>query len=196
MAENPVLWFLGNLGAPLFSHSDVLELGAPVLTSDTLQNWANRKIVSPQTIEGNKRRYDTYGMGQVILSLPLIQLGQSPLMAAGMINEAMLLTMRNLVDEKKVKVAAGDLPLGNVHRMFCVYAAPGILPIIVDRDKLGDTLARNAAARLVIPFGKMLVDLAKRAQKIADARRVLPIGGTEEVIEHALAALGKSGEAA
>lgn len=166
MSENAVMWILGNAGRALFTHAQVLELADDRLTHDTLQNWANREIVVPEN-DGYRRRYDGVALVQACLGIILVSdTTMSPMRATIALNQAMLLLIRNLVDPAKVEPKAGDVPIDQVHRFYCVIGPAGQTPSLVRAD--GIAKAMKGSASTVFPFGALLVDLAKRAQKMAD----------------------------
>jgi hypothetical protein len=196
MSEHPVLWYLGNAKSPLFTHADMLELQGSRLTDDTLQNWANRKIVAPE-IEGGNRRYDSVETGCIALMLPLVHdLRIMPAVAKLMAMMATTLMTRNLVDPKKVKPKAGDVPLNDVQNFYCIFGGIGRdLPTLVHKRDLVETTFRKTPACTVLGFGRILIDVVKRAQKLADSRRVATItNDVSDMRELALVALGKGGE--
>lgn len=200
MSEHPVLWCLGNAKSPLFTHADMLELQGPRLTDDTLQNWANRKIVEPE-IEGGNRRYDSVDTACIALMLPLVHdLRIMPAAAKLMAMMAFTLMARNLVDPKKVKPKAGDVPLNDVQNFYCIFGSIGSgndLPMLVHKCDLVETTFRKTPACTVLGFGRILIDVVKRAQKLADSRRVATItNDVSDMRELALVALGKGAEVA
>lgn len=179
--QHPLFWFGANMRNGIFSHADVLELANGSLTSDTLQNWANRGLLKPDIV-GGKRRYNTFELLKACISQPLVNdLKVSALMATGMTAQAFLLVVRNLVDTKKVKAQEGDIPLNQVEHFVVVFGKPGETPVIADGRKLSATLFSKPQAYGVLPFGRMLSDLASAAMEVAEARQ--REAGTERALE-------------
>lgn len=205
MAEHPILWFLANIRKPLFAHGAVIELagGEDRLPYATLQNWANRELVRPAPECGGWRKYDTATLAQVCLCLPLLKDFNVPVQSAlPMIHSALLRTVRDLVIPKnlKRKLTDSDIPIERVQQYLAIFmrdppgsdgdAAGLVLPMIVHRDKIAARVLRGGPS-IVMPFGRALLDLAKRAQLMIEPPIVLPEKPKiEDPAAYGLAALG------
>lgn len=152
----------------IFTHSDVLALAEDRIPSDTLQNWANRGLLKPDLV-GGKRRYNTWELAKACLSEPLVSdLKVSPLQATSMASSAVALIWANLVDTKKVKVQAGNVPLNQVEHFVVAFGGPANVPVVADGRKLPADFFSKAQAYVVLPFGRMLLDLATAAMELAE----------------------------
>jgi hypothetical protein len=163
--SQPIVWFFRNLFKPLFSHAEVLALVGEGLKHDTLQNWANRKYVKPKTIKG-KRRYDANEVAQISMAQPLIRHFQAePMTAILAILGATLVFQRKLKKEFSLKQAP---------HLLCVFTNPIDEPVVV--RKATAKVFESDEAFIVLPFGRLLNDLAKRQKLLVEARSVRKAG--------------------
>ena len=169
-------WFSENMSNPIFTHADVLELGDARLTSDTVQNWANRGLTKPDLV-GGKRRYNTFELMKVCLTQPLVlDLGITPSVAILSVAQAFLLVTVNLVDTKKAKAKKDSIPFDQIQHFVAVYGRTDETPRVADGRKLPPDLFADARAYVVLPFGRMLMDLAAKAKALVDSRQGLSGG--------------------
>lgn len=164
--SGPIAWFFQNLFKPLFSHSEVLALAGEGLKHDTLQNWANRKYVKPKMIKG-KRSYNAIEVAQISMAPPLIKNFQMEPIAAFLV---ILLATQAF----KRKLRSKEFSLEQAPHLLCAFTDPTDEPVVV--GKATDKVFEPDQAFIVLPFGRLLNDLAKRAKHLVDSRSVRKAG--------------------
>jgi hypothetical protein len=159
--NHPIAWFFQNLFKPLFSHAEVLTLAGDRLKHDTLQNWANRKYVEPKMVSG-KRRYRAIEVAQISMAQPLIsQFDMEPSTATLVILSATLIFQR--------KMKAKEFSLSQAPNLLCIFTGHhDIEPVVVQKPTT--QLFQSNEAFLVLPFGRLLNDLAKRQKHLVESR--------------------------
>ncbi len=161
--EEAIGWFFNHLFEPLFSHAEVLALVGDPLTHDTLQNWANRKYVTPKLVNG-KRRYNALEVATVSFAQPLVQnLGMEPSAATLAIVSAMLIFNR--------KLKAKGLWATQAQHQMLVYTDSVADPRVFDARKLPPHFFEKYEAFTVLAVGRLLNDLARKQRDLVEARR-------------------------
>jgi hypothetical protein len=165
--DDPISWFFQNLFKPLFSHADVLALAGDRLKHDTLQNWTNRKYLEPKMIKG-KRRYNANEVAQILIAQPLIsQFYMDPRNAILNILGATLIVQRKLKDE--------EFSLKQAPQLLCIFTNAISDPTAVVLKPTAKHFETDEAF-FVLPFGRLLNDLAKRQKRLVESR-LAPKGG-------------------
>ena len=161
--NHPIAWFFQNLFKPLFSHAEVLTLAGERLTHDTLQNWANRKYVKPKMVKG-KRRYNAIEVAQIAIAQPLIkQFDVEPSTATLAIVTAALIFQR--------KMKSKEFSLNQAPHLLAIFTKHHDEPAFVQKPTA--KLFETDEAFIVLPFGRLLNDLAKRQRHLVESRRQL-----------------------
>jgi hypothetical protein len=158
--QAPIEWFFANLFEPLYSHADAMELTG--VTHDTLQNWANRKIVRPKLIN-RKRRYNGLEVAQLAVAHSLVQhLGLEPSRAT------LGVVMGLLIFQRKLK--AGEFSLRNIEHQVLVFTASYEEPELFDVRKDAAKVFEKEDSILLLPAGRLLNALASRQRKLVESR--------------------------
>jgi hypothetical protein len=166
--DDPISWFFRNLFEPRFNQAEVLMLAGERLKPDTLQNWANRRYVEPKMV-GGKRRYSAIEVAQISLAQALIfNLEVEPSTATLAIVTAILIFHRKLKSE--------EFSLKQAPYLVGVFNNPINEPIFVDPRKAAPKLFETDEAFFVIPFGRLLNDLAKRQRELVESRSMRKAG--------------------
>lgn len=167
--DDPISWFFQNLDKPNFNQTEVLVLAGERLKAITLQNWTNRQYVKPKMV-GGKRRYSALEVASIALAQPLVwNLSVDPSTATLSIVSAMLIFQR--------KLKSKEFSLKEVEHMLGVFNEASEEPIFIDARKAAPKVFEAHEAFIVLPFGRILNDLAERQRQIvelpADQRRKL-----------------------
>jgi hypothetical protein len=158
--DDPISWFFQNLDKPHFLQAEVLVLAGKRLKAVTLQNWTNRQYVKPKMV-GGKRRYSALEVAQISLAQPLVRsFGIDPSSATLIIVHALLIFQRKL----KSKEFSPD----DVSHILGAIAAPEVEPIFLDARKVAPKLLETGDAFIVLPFGRLLNDLAERQKQMVE----------------------------
>ncbi|SHH23009.1 hypothetical protein SAMN05444169_6434 [Bradyrhizobium erythrophlei] len=163
MAEEEAIgWFFNHLFEPLFSHAEVLAL-VDELTHDTLQNWANRKYVTPKLVKG-KRRYNALEVATVSLAQPLVwNLGMDPSAATLAVVSAMLYFHR--------KLKAKEVSATQVRHQMLAYTKSVAEAEVFDARRIPPDFFEKYEAFTVLAVGRLLNDLARKQRDFVEARR-------------------------
>lgn len=160
--DDPISWFFQNLDKPRFSQAEVLLLAGDRLKPNTLQNWTNRHYVKPKMV-GGKRRYSALEVAQILLAQPLVlNLEVDPSTATLIIVTAMLIFHRKLRSE--------ELSLKEAPYLLSVFKKAIEDPIFIDSRKAALKAFETEEAFIVLPFGRLVNDLAKRQKELVDSR--------------------------
>jgi hypothetical protein len=158
--DDPISWFFQNLDKPHFYQAEVLELAGKRLKAVTLQNWTNRQYIKPKMV-GGKRRYSALEVAQISLAQPLVRgFGIDPTTATLVIVHGLLVFQRKL----KSKEFSPD----DVSHILGAIAAPEEEPIFIDARKVAPKLFETREALIVLPFGRLLNDLAERQRQLVE----------------------------
>ena len=161
----PIEWFHHHLKLPVFSHADILSLSEGALTSDTVQNWANRGLIT-HTMIHRRRSYDALEVAKVCLAPSLIRgFDIGPQRAMYMILRGLIVLAASLGRPDKIT----DL---QVKGLFAVYGKADGRVEIVDEKTIKRDFFDGAGSMIVIPLGRMLLDLATRAMILKDAEMI------------------------
>lgn len=146
-------WFIENLDKPAFGQAAAFRLGGDQLKKDTFQNWANRDLIKPHTVRG-KRLLDGIGLSQLILSQSLIRdLNVSPLTATLMVVSSLVVFRRECVKHPFKSSTA-----------ILVFRDTVDEPRVVYPDTFSAIIFRDPKPYIVLPFGRMLGNLAMAAR--------------------------------
>jgi hypothetical protein len=163
--EDAIGWFFNHLFEPLFSHAEVLALVGDSLTHDTLQNWANRKYVTPKLVKG-KRRYNALEVATVSLAQPLVEnMGMDPSSATLAVVSAVLIFNRKLKANRTLKVTT------QVQHQMLAYTKSVAEPEVFDAREISPDFFVKYDAFTVLAVGRMLNDLARKQRNLVQARR-------------------------
>jgi hypothetical protein len=161
--DDPISWFFQNLEKPYFLQAEVLVLAGKRMDATTLQNWTNRKYVTPRII-GGKRRYNVLDVAQISLSQPMIwNLGVPPSAATLMVVTAMVILQRKLKSE--------EFSPKDVSHMLALVYHEAEDPIFIDARKAAPKLLEikeGIEGFIVLSFGRLLIDLAKRQKELVE----------------------------
>lgn len=158
--DDPISWFFQNFDKPNFNQTEVLVLAGERLKAITLQNWTNRQYVKPKMV-GGKRRYSALEVAQVSLSQPLVwNLRVDPSAATLVIMSAMLIFQR--------KLKSKEFSLKDVSHMLGVFNNTLEDPIFIDARKAAPKIFEAHEAFIVLPFGRLLNDLAERQRQLVE----------------------------
>ncbi|MCK1516118.1 hypothetical protein IVB22_26965 [Bradyrhizobium sp. 190] len=160
--DDPISWFFQNLDKPNFSQTEVLVLAGKRLKAVTLQNWTNRQYVKPKIV-GGKRRYSALEVASISLAQPLVSnLAVDPSSATLIIVHALLIFQR--------KLKSKEFSSNEVSHILGAVGDPVEEPIFIDARKVAPILFETRDALVVLPFGRLLSDLAKRQRELIEFR--------------------------
>jgi hypothetical protein len=170
--NHPLTWLWNKRPKPLFSQAMVLEL-APSVTPTTLQNWANREIISAIIRGGDvrgRRYYDAQQLTCVAIGSKLIDSFSLPP------SDAMLMTLQG--SAKMVATWAKDAVAGATHDeeimpvdidwlsdYWIVFGQEKLSAVAVRSEALGEAI-RKVGLSFVWPLGRELLDLSVRAKAV------------------------------
>jgi len=158
--DDPISWFFQNFDKPNFNQTEVLVLAGERLKAVTLQNWTNRQYVKPKMV-GGKRRYSALEVAQISLAQPLIwNFSVDPSTATLAIMSAMLIFHR--------KLKSKEVSLKEVPHMLGVFNKAIEDPIFIDARKATPKVFEGGEAFIVLPFGRILNDLAERQKQLVE----------------------------
>ena len=154
-------WFSKHLKLPIFTQADIRSLSENTLTIDTIQNWANRGLTKPVMIHG-RRSYDLIETAKLCLTQPLIQgFDVGSQRATQMIMDAFL-------GLAGFKPRFETISEAHLKRLMAVYCLGTEWPTvkIVDSKKIYQDFIEDLGATIILPFGRMFLDLATRAMAL------------------------------
>jgi len=161
--EEAMGWFFNHLFEPLFSHGEVLAL-VEGLTHDNLQNWANRKYVTPKLVKG-KRRYNALEVATISMAQPLVwTLGMEPSSAVLAVLSALLYFNR----ERQAK----KFSTTQVRHQMLAFTESVAEAKVFDARKIPRDFFEKYEAFTVLALGRLLDDLARKQRDFVEARRV------------------------
>jgi hypothetical protein len=164
--QEPIEWFYEKGGDPLFSHAEVLEIGAAEgVKNDTLQNWANRRYVLP-TIVGGKRKYTPEEVARIVLALHLVnEFAVGPVSATKAIHYALLILHDKIEPRPGLpkKISAADAK----YQIAVYLENPSTQPSLYDARRSALEIFDKGQAFIVLPIGRLLDALASRMRRRA-----------------------------
>jgi hypothetical protein len=176
MGHSPLSWFRWYWAYPIFTQADVLSLN-DTLTVDTIQNWANRGLINP--IKGGDRRrfYNLVEVLKICIAPTLMrECGVGPQKALQMVMDILLAMdldgLHTIAASRAQKLLAVFGPLDG-HKDVEVF----------NSNIRRDFFKASTSVSIVVPFGRMFVDVVTRAVKLNEARRAEMMRAARETLE-------------
>lgn len=173
--DHPLTWFLSKKTKPLFSQAMVLEL-VPNITATTLQNWANREIVSALIHGGEQRGRRYYEGHQVIYIAQGSKLMDTfyvpPVEAMMMAMAATTEVLHKWIEDATAGATSDDQKMPIEIEWLSDYWAIVGRRAKAKAAKSADVgkLIQKSSLSLAWPHGRELIDLAVRAKAVYDER--------------------------
>jgi hypothetical protein len=163
MGHSPLSWFRWFWHYPVFTQADILSL-SDTLTVDTIQNWANRGLVNHIKGRTGRRAYNIVEVVRICIAPTLIQeCGVGPQKALQMVMDILLamdldgLHTISAARAKKLLAVFGPLDGKKDVEVF-------------DSNITRDFFKDSTSVSIVIPFGRMFVDVVTRAVAVMNSR--------------------------
>jgi hypothetical protein len=170
--RHPIFWFWSFAKKPLFSQANLLKL-APGLTATTIQNWANRSIVSAfiemKEVRG-RRYYDSMQVNRIVLGHRLMNdFGLPPIEAMLSIDYANACVIGawtgDAVDGAETTDTKMPIKPEWIEQYWFVQAASMKNSVAVKASGLGSAIEKLGSS-IVIPYGRDHAELASKARKL------------------------------
>ena len=178
MGHSPLSWFRWYWAYPVFTQADVLSLN-DTLTVDTIQNWANRSLINHIKGPTGRRLYNIVEAVKICIAPTLMrESGVGPQKALQMVMDILLAMdldgLHTISSSRAKKLLAVFGPLDG-HKDVEVFDSN------IKRDFFKD----STSVSIVVPFGRMFVDVVTRAvekkkAETAEMVRAAQSGETQE----------------
>jgi hypothetical protein len=156
-----------------FTHADVVKLTG--VTPTTLQNWSNRRVVEPVVANPGRqgrREYTPLQVAAIGGCLDLIGWGVAPSLAFTLAQASLHSIMQAEAESRLRDLEIDSLPVfhGAIEDYFSIIWGPirerDLLPVrLVRKNELMD-LDFTSRSLVIMPIGRMLVDMAERASAL------------------------------
>jgi MerR HTH family regulatory protein len=188
--DHPIFWFWSFGQKPLFSQANLLKL-APGLTATTIQNWANRGIVSAliemKEVRG-RRYYDSTQIRRIVLGHRLMDaFDLPPALAMLSIDSANAEVIKAWTHDAVASAKTPDtkMPLRMEWiEQYWFVRAPNLRDSVAVKASGLSAAIKNIGPAIVTPYGRDLSDLAVRAKKLYES------GGVTEDEDEQRSAVG------
>jgi hypothetical protein len=163
MGHSPLSWFRWYWGYPVFTQADVLSLNDS-LTVDTVQNWANRGLINHLKGPDRRRLYNIVEVLKICLAPTLMrECGVGPQKALQMVMDVLLAMdldgLHTISASRAARLLAVFGPLDGSNNVE-----------VFDSKIRGDFFKDRTSVSIVIPFGRMFVEVVTRAVELMNRR--------------------------
>jgi len=164
LGHTPLSWFRWYWHHPIFTQAEILSLN-DTLTVDTIQNWANRSLINHLKGPNGRRLYNIVEIVRICIAPTLIrECGVGPQKALQMVMDILLAMdldgLHTISASRAKKLLAVFGPLNG-------DADVKVFDANIGRDFFKD----STSASIVVPFGRMFVDVVSRAVALKEAER-------------------------
>ncbi len=163
MGHSPLSWFRWYWAYPIFKQADVLSLNNS-LTVDTIQNWANRGLINHIKGPDRRRFYNIVEVLKICLAPTLMrECGVGPQKALQMVMDVLLVMdldgLHTISASRAARLLAVFGPLDGSKNVE-----------VFDSNIRRDFFKDSTSVSIVIPFGRMFVDVVTRAVELMNSR--------------------------
>jgi hypothetical protein len=164
MGHSPLSWFRWYWAYPVFTQAEILSFN-DALTVDTIQNWANRNLINHIKGPTGRRLYNIVEVVRICLAPTLMrECGVGPQKALQMVMDILLAMdldgLHTISASRAKNLLAVFGPLDG-HKDVEVF----------DSNIRRDFFRNSTSASIVVPFGRMFVDVVTKAVKLRGAEQ-------------------------